>query len=121
MPKLISSLAFLLLAIQPLAADLADISAEQLLAEPASRVLDVRSAEEFAAGHLPGAVNIQHDQIDQRLGELGARDGQIVLYCRSGRRASLAAQVLQAAGFQQLRHLAGDFPGWQAERRPVEH
>lgn len=121
MPKLFLPLVFLLLAIRPLAADLDDISAEQLLEAPASRVLDVRSAEEFKAGHLPGAIHIPYDQIGHRLDELGARDGQIVLYCRSGRRASLAAQVLQAAGFQQLRHLAGDFPGWQAERRPVEH
>jgi rhodanese-related sulfurtransferase len=84
-------------------------------------VLDVRTPEEFAAGHVPGARNLSHDQLAGRLGELEAlRDKDVVLYCRSGRRTALAEEVLRKAGFTRLLHLDGDFLAWQAENRPVE-
>lgn len=84
-------------------------------------VLDVRTAEEFAAGHVPGAVNVPHDQVGSRLAELaGAKDKEVVLYCRSGRRAQLAADVLVQAGFTRLSHLEGDYPGWSAAGLPTQ-
>lgn len=85
-------------------------------------VLDVRTPEEFAAGHVPGARNISHDELAARLDELtGARDKDVVLYCRSGRRSTLAEETLREAGFTRLRHLEGDFQAWQAEQQPVEN
>ena len=84
-------------------------------------VLDVRTPAEFAAGHVPGARNIPHDQVAARLDELAAsRDQTVVLYCRTGRRSGLAAEVLRSAGFGRLLQLEGDYPGWEAARRPVE-
>ena len=84
-------------------------------------LLDVRTAEEYAAGHLPGAYNLPHDQLPQRLAELGeARDREVIVYCRSGRGAELALEVLQRAGFQRLGHLQGDYLGWTEEGWPVE-
>lgn len=84
-------------------------------------VLDVRTPEEFAAGHVPGAINIPHDQLATRVAELAdARDKEIVAYCRSGRRAALALTTLHDAGFAQLSHLDGDFLAWQAANRPIE-
>lgn len=84
-------------------------------------VLDVRTAAEFEAGHVPGAHNVPHDQVKQRLGELAAwKDRDVVLYCRSGRRSGLAAQVLREAGFERLRQLEGDYPAWEASKLPVE-
>lgn len=84
-------------------------------------LLDVRTADEYAAGHLPGAYNLPHDQIPQRLAELGeARDREVVVYCRSGRRAAVALDVLQRAGFTRLAHLEGDYQGWIEDGRPVE-
>lgn len=89
--------------------------------DPGLVVLDVRTAEEFAAGHVPGARNVSHDVLAGRLGELAAsRDKDVVIYCRSGRRSALAADVLRKAGFTQLLHLDGDFIAWQAENRPIE-
>jgi phage shock protein E len=82
-------------------------------------VLDVRSPEEFAEGHVPGAVNVPYDQVSGRLGEI-PRDKDVVLYCRSGRRAGLAADVLAAHGYRRLSHLEGDMPEWIARGRPVE-
>ncbi len=84
-------------------------------------VLDVRTASEFAAGHVPGARNISHDELASRLAELaGARDKEVVLYCRSGRRSALAAETLRGAGFTKLSQLQGDYPAWESGKLPVE-
>jgi rhodanese-related sulfurtransferase len=84
-------------------------------------ILDVRSAAEFVAGHVPGARNLPHDEVAGRLPELsGLLDKTVVLYCRSGRRSALAAEQLRAAGFTRLLQLDGDYPGWDAGLRPVE-
>ena len=89
-------------------------------ADQALFVLDVRTPEEYAAGHLPGAVNIPHDQLAARLGELsGARERDIVVYCRTGRRSAEALGVLDKAGFKRLFHLKGDYTRWTEEKRPV--
>lgn len=84
-------------------------------------VLDVRTPEEYAAGHVPNATNIPHDQLVDRLAELGPdKHRDIVLYCKSGRRAGLAAETLAEAGFTRLHHLTGDMDGWRAAGLPVE-
>lgn len=84
-------------------------------------VLDVRTPEEFAAGHVPGARNIPHDALAARIAELdSARDADIVVYCRSGRRSQIAIETLSAKGFTRLAHLSGDFLAWQATNRPIE-
>ncbi len=84
-------------------------------------VLDVRTPDEFAAGHVPGARNIAHDALAERVGELAdARERDVVVYCRSGRRSQLALQTLRDAGFTRLLHLDGDFLAWQAASRPIE-
>ncbi|HEU0223931.1 MAG TPA: rhodanese-like domain-containing protein [Steroidobacteraceae bacterium] len=83
-------------------------------------VLDVRTPEEYAAGHVPGARNIPHTQIAERLAELGdARDRDVVVYCRSGSRSAIALATLREAGFTRLLHLEGDWLRWSAEERPV--
>ena len=102
---------------------LATVAPEALLqrqqqSDPALLVLDVRSPEEFVAGHVPGAVNIPHDQLASRLDAL-PKDKDIVLYCRSGRRAQLAADVLAGNGYTRLQHLEGDMLAWTGTRRPV--
>ena len=106
------------------AAQVAQLSQEALLEMQAKKdapflLLDVRTPDEFAAGHIPGAVNIPHDQVAARLGEI-PKDDEVVLYCRSGRRAGLAAEVLASRGYTKLAHLKGDMQGWQDAGRPVE-
>ena len=83
-------------------------------------LLDVRSPEEFAAGHLPGAVHIPHGELAARVAELStARERDIVVYCRTGVRSAQALEVLDQAGFKRLFHLKGDYTRWTEEKRPV--
>ena len=83
-------------------------------------VLDVRTPEEFAAGHVPGAVNIPHTELAARVAELDvARDRDIVVYCRTGKRSGEALGVLAKSGFKRLLHLQGDYTRWSEEKRPV--
>lgn len=62
-------------------------------------LLDVRTPGEFAAGHIPGAVNVPVDELRGRLGEL-PRDREIVAYCQVGQRGYLATRILRHAGFR---------------------
>ena len=83
-------------------------------------VLDVRTPAEYAAGHLPGAVNIPHGELAARIDELsGARDRDIVVYCRTGVRSAAALTALERAGFKRLFQLQGDYTRWIGEKRPV--
>ncbi len=78
-------------------------------------LLDVRTPAEFAAGHIANAINIPHDELANRVGELLRNQNmEIAIYCRSGRRSIQALTLLQAQGFRRLSHVEGDFLGWQA-------
>ena len=81
-------------------------TARRLVAAGA-RLVDVRTQQEFDAGHVAGAVLIPYDQIAARAAELGAKDAPIVLYCRTGRRTAIAAQALQALGFTRVWDMQG--------------
>ncbi|MBM3779879.1 MAG: rhodanese-like domain-containing protein [Acidimicrobiia bacterium] len=81
-------------------------------------VLDVRTAAEFARGHVPGARHIPFHQVGQRAGELPAdRNTPLVLYCGHGPRAWLAGRALRARGFTRIAYLRGHWAGWKRERR----
>ena len=72
------------------------------LAAGGAKVVDVRTAEEFASGHVPGAINIPYDEIARRASEIGPPSTQVVLYCRTGRRSAIAVEALQRAGYDKL-------------------
>lgn len=83
-------------------------------------LLDVRPSEEYAAGHLPGAINIPLAELTQRLQELPA-DAEVVAYCR-GPYCALsheAVALLKHQGFTALRLQEG-YPEWKAEGLPVQ-
>jgi rhodanese-related sulfurtransferase len=79
--------------------------------------VDVRSASEFASGHIPGAVNIPMDQMESRQDDLG-RDLPIVLVCQAGQRARMAAGLLEPCQ-RQVAVLEGGTKGWIEAGFPV--
>jgi rhodanese-related sulfurtransferase len=79
-----------------------DIAAARRLVAQGVKVVDVRTAAEFAAGHVPGAVNIPFDEMERRHAEVGPASTPVVIYCRTGRRSGAARQVLRAKGFTQV-------------------
>jgi rhodanese-related sulfurtransferase len=89
------------------------VLAERIARGDAPLILDVRTPAEFAEGHLPGAINIPHDELTGRLDELGVeRDAEVVVYCRTGRRAGLAESVLVETGFSNVHDLKGHWRDW---------
>lgn len=87
-----------------------DWSELDILAEEGWRLLDVRTAEEFAAGAIPGAVNISVDDLRARIGELVGTDW--IVYCAVGQRAHVAVQLLAAHGVT-ARNLDGGWTTWR--------
>ena len=71
-------------------------------------VFDVRSAEEYRAGHVREAVHIPYEQLAHRITAIVPnRDTHIVLYCRSGRRAEIAEQALRRLGYSRIENKGG--------------
>ena len=77
-------------------------------------VLDVRTPEEYASGHVPEALNIPVQELPQRYPELGAKDTAIVIYCRSGARSATAASLLRKLGYSKLTDV-GAMSNWRAD------
>ena len=85
-------------------------------------LLDVREADEFHVGHIPGAINIPRGLLEFKLSgdpELSARDLNIVLYCKTSGRAALAAVALHDMGYLNVKSIAGGFDAWAAAGKPV--
>ena len=70
-------------------------------------VVDVRTREEFAEEAFPGAVNIPLDEFAARVGELGAKDRPVILYCASGARSAAALRFLKKEGFTDAVNAGG--------------
>ena len=82
-------------------------------------ILDVRTQEEYDQGHIPGAILIPDTEIEAQAQEaLPDKDQMILVYCRSGRRSKLAAEILVELGYTNIREFGGiiDWPyeveGW---------
>jgi len=78
------------------------------LIEQGALILDVRTPEEYAQGHLDNALLIPHSQITSRIDELGSnKDQQIVVYCAVGGRAAKAEKILRDHGFSNILNAGG--------------
>lgn len=101
------------------------ISQNELLgrieAGKAPLILDVRTGGEYSRGHVPGAVNIPHTKLADRIKRISDhRFNEVVVYCEQGPRANFAEIVLQQNGFQKVRHLDGDMSAWRDAGLPVD-
>ena len=81
-------------------------------------ILDVRSANEFAEGHIPGAINIHGGQLRNRLAELP--EGSLIVHCQGGDRSSIAIGILEKANSLTLYNLPGGFNEWKQHNFEIE-
>ena len=83
------------------------------------QVIDVRTPEEYAGGHVPSAINIPHMAVLPRAKEL-AGDRELVFICQVGQRSALACEFAAAAGFKELSNIEGGTEAWIKAGYPVE-
>lgn len=84
-------------------------------------ILDVRTPNEYYSGHLANATLIPLQQLSQRLSEIQQyKDREILIYCRSGNRSTVASEILIENGFKKLYNLSTGFLGWQKEGFKIE-
>jgi rhodanese-related sulfurtransferase len=83
-------------------------------------VIDVRGADEFAAGHLRDAKNIPLADLGNRVGELDkAKVKTVIVVCQTGARADKATRLLKSAGFEDIYSLEGGIAAWSAAGLPL--
>lgn len=101
-----------------------EISVQQ--AEEAIRsadvLIDVREADEYQAGHIPGAIHASRGLLEFKLSStpaLTSRDLKVVLYCKTSGRAALAALAMHDMGYLQVQSIDGGFDAWTSAGKPV--
>lgn len=103
-----------------LLASLPQISVHDLRADGRySHILDVRSPQEWQAGHVPGATHFFIGDMRDKLPDLDKKES-IATYCGSGYRATIAASILKSAGFEDVSNVLGSWSAWQTAGFPVE-
>ena len=95
--------------------------AVQLINRESGVMVDVREPAEYAAGHIPRALNIPLGTLNDRLKELDKyKQRPVIVCCRSGQRAGQAAVTLRKHGFISVHNLNGGLLAWEKENLPVE-
>ena len=116
----ISGAALLWPALAPRGKRATPLQATQMINRGKTVVLDVRSADEFAAGHVRDAKNIPLADLGNRIGELDkSKSRTVIVVCQTGARADKAVRQLQAAGFEDAHALEGGLTAWAAAGLPV--
>ena len=82
------------------------------------QIVDVRTPHEHESKFIGGSVNLPLSRLSQRVGEL-PRDRPLLVHCAGGYRSSIAASLLQQAGFAQVSELAGGIAAWEAAGLPL--
>ncbi len=99
-----------------------NVAQAQDAVQQADLPIDVREADEYAQGHLPGAVHMPRGMLEFKLTGNPAyqpRDLRVVLYCKTSGRAALSAQSLQAMDYLNVQSIAGGYDAWVAADLPV--
>lgn len=94
---------------------------ELTVSDPNTIILDVRTPEEFADGHLKGALltDFQNQDFKNEIDKLDKSKTYLV-YCKAGTRQQLAAEHMKSIGFENIYLLEGGFTAWQQEGKPFE-
>ncbi|MEO7496104.1 MAG: rhodanese-like domain-containing protein [Massilia sp.] len=116
----ISGLALLLPALQSRGKRATSLQVTQMINRGKTTLVDVRTAEEFAKGHLRDAKNIPLADLSTRIGELEkSKSRTVVVICQAGNRADKAVRQLAAAGFSDVLSLEGGVAAWQGAGLPL--
>jgi hydroxyacylglutathione hydrolase len=84
-------------------------------------IVDVRSADEFASGHIPGALHMPFWSVFSRHDQLSVPpDAPLLLYCEHGPRATMAKLAFSMMGYEDIVYLDGDLEAWKAAELPLE-
>jgi rhodanese-related sulfurtransferase len=98
-----------------------DALMQQIAAGLAPAIVDVRSAREYRAGHVPGAMHLPFWQVGRQWHKLApVRELPVVVYCGHGPRAYIAGAGLRRRGFRNVVYLAGHMKKWREMNFPVE-
>ncbi|MBP7929194.1 MAG: rhodanese-like domain-containing protein [Acidimicrobiia bacterium] len=97
------------------------VEASKLISEPGVQLIDLRTPEEFDEGHIAGAEMIDFYAADfgDEIAKLD-RDGQYVIYCRSGNRSGQTAVLMQSLGFTNVADVNGGILAWEGAGLDVE-
>lgn len=96
------------------------LQATQYMNQSKTLILDVRSNEEFATGHMQNAKNIPLSELDARMKEIEKSKSNIIItVCESGIRSASALTILSKAGFNQAFSLDGGMSAWKTQGMPV--
>ena len=88
--------------------------------QDAAKLIDLRSANEFADGHITGSINIPYADIEDRLHEIKLQEGKsLVLICDSGSQSANAGEVLNKSGYQNTVILSGGIGAWKLDNLPL--
>lgn len=80
-------------------------------------LIDVRTAEEFESGYIPGAINISLQELQQKMNRI-PKDKPVIIYCRSGNRSAFATNILMQAGYTEVYDLGGIID-WARQGLPI--
>ena len=80
---------------------------EEFQATPGAVLLDVRTPEEYAGGHIPGSISIPLAALPARYNELGALDTPLFVHCLSGGRSGQAVRFLKSVGYTNVKNIGG--------------
>ena len=88
--------------------------------QDAAKLIDLRSPNEFADGHITGSINIPYADIEDRLHEIKLQEGKsLVLICDSGSQSANAGEVLNKSGYENTVILSGGIGAWKLDNLPL--
>ena len=99
-----------------------EVSARDAVRNPEPGVIyfDCREPNEYALGHIPGAVFIPRGNLETKVEAAVPRDSKVLIYCASGNRSALAADTMQQMGYRDVASMSGGFRGWVEAGGEVE-
>lgn len=101
--------------------EIAITNADQAI-QDADVLIDVREADEYAAGHISGAIHASRGMLEFKLtneSALNYRELKVVLYCKTSGRAALAAASMKNMGYLHVRSISGGFDAWVSAGKPI--